>query len=53
MVRRPCHNGESVWGVEATISRVLLETAQTWPLLLFAFGVLMGHLFLPQTPKKE
>lgn len=41
-------------GNNATISRVILDTARARPgfmlLFAFAFGVLFGHLFLPQTP---
>jgi hypothetical protein len=33
------------WGVDATISRVLLNAATGWPSVAFAFGFLMGHLF--------
>jgi hypothetical protein len=35
-------------GVEATISRVILETSASMPILAFAAGVLCGHLFWPQ-----
>jgi hypothetical protein len=32
----------------ATISEVILQTSLRRPLVPFAFGVLMGHLFFPQ-----
>ncbi len=35
-------------GSEATISRVTLGFARQHPVLPFAVGVLMGHLFWPQ-----
>jgi hypothetical protein len=36
------------WGAGATISRDILQIADTHPILPFAIGVLMGHLFWPQ-----
>lgn len=35
-------------GAEATISRVIYATAQEYPVLTLAVGILMGHLFWPQ-----
>lgn len=35
-------------GGRATISEVLYDGARAYPVLAFAFGVLMGHLFWPQ-----
>jgi hypothetical protein len=32
-------------GYKATISYVLLKAARNYPLIPFAFGVLIGHLF--------
>ena len=41
------------FGVDATISRVLLGGAYVTPAIPFTIGFLMGHLFWPQpTPKK-
>lgn len=37
-------------GGSATISDVLLTTAKQRPIIPFAFGVLMGHLFASQGP---
>ena len=36
-------------GTEATISRRILLWSQQFPLIPFAAGVLIGHLFCPQT----
>lgn len=36
------------WGRTATVSWVLLTASQEYPIIAFAFGVLMGHLFAPQ-----
>lgn len=35
-------------GVEATISRVVLNASCKHPIIAFAMGVLCGHLFWPQ-----
>ena len=35
-------------GFEATISRVIYDTAREWPILPFLGGFLCGHLFWPQ-----
>jgi len=42
----------AVWrgGGNATISRVLLNAARQYPILPFALGVLIGHLFASQRP---
>jgi hypothetical protein len=34
---------------DSTISQVLLTVAHQYPVVPFAFGFLMGHLFAPQT----
>lgn len=39
-------------GVDATISRVLLAASVHSPVILIAFGLLVGHLFWAQRPKK-
>jgi hypothetical protein len=39
--------------VEATFSRIIYRTASTMPLIPLAIGILLGHLFWPQTPKDE
>jgi hypothetical protein len=36
------------WGADGTISRDILQIAYIHPILPFAIGVLMGHLFWPQ-----
>ena len=36
-------------GTEATISRRVLHWSQQFPLIPFAVGVLIGHLFCTQT----
>ena len=36
-----------LWGRENTISVVLYETAQQFPILAFGLGLLSGHLFWP------
>lgn len=36
------------WGVDATISRIVLAWAQAFPLLPLGVGILIGHLFWPQ-----
>lgn len=45
-----------VWGNEATISRVCLETMDRYRFfgfaLVFLLGMLVGHLFLPQHVQK-
>lgn len=38
-------------GREATISDILLDWSQRWPVIPLAFGVLMGHLFWPLKEK--
>lgn len=41
------------WGTDATISRVIgVEASFASPLIPFAFGFLMGHLFWHQ-PRKQ
>ena len=35
------------WGRENTISVVLYETAQQFPVIAFGLGVLAGHVFWP------
>ena len=35
-------------GVQATISRVILEWSRKYPIIPFLCGVLCGHLFWPQ-----
>lgn len=37
----------SIGGIESTISLVLWENAKLYPIIPFAFGGLMGHLFFP------
>lgn len=36
------------WGVDSTISRVVLRAALQSPVVAFAAGFLCGHLFAPQ-----
>lgn len=40
----------AVWrgGGRATISSVLLASAHSYPIIVLAIGVLLGHLFWPQ-----
>jgi len=38
----------AVFGVDATISRVLLGWARDIPIVVLPVGVLLGHLFWPQ-----
>ena len=33
------------WGIEGTISVVVLEASRRWPAIPFGLGFLMGHLF--------
>ena len=40
----------SMTGPEASISRVCLKWGEEFPLLLIILGVLIGHLFLRQSP---
>lgn len=40
-------------GGNATISVVMWNTAQSYPIVPFAFGVLMGHLFWQFKSKKK
>ena len=40
-------------GTGSTISEVILDYALKNPILPFAFGFLMGHLFWPQTKKLD
>lgn len=40
-------------GNGATISRVLLSWATDYPIVAIAFGVLLGHLFVPQHVAKK
>lgn len=43
-----------VWGVDATISRVIGITASfDAPTIPFGIGVVMGHLFWPQWRQKD
>ncbi len=41
-----------LWGVNATISRVCLRISTDWPVVsviaVFAIGICIGHVFLPQ-----
>lgn len=44
--------GYDVWavlngGIDATISAVVFDFAHQYPIIAFATGVLMGHLFWP------
>lgn len=43
----------TAWGVEATVSRVLLGGGAVVPAIPFAIGFVMGHLFWPQPRPKE
>lgn len=36
------------WGIEATVSAVLLGWARRHPIIPFVLGVLVGHLFWSQ-----
>lgn len=38
-------------GVDATISAVSLDFAREWPIAAVAIGVVVGHLFWPQTKR--
>jgi hypothetical protein len=38
-----------IWGGEATISTQVLELSQKYPIVAFAIGVLIGHMFWPQS----
>lgn len=40
------------WGVDATISRVVVEASFDAPTIPFGVGCVMGHLFWPQ-PRKN
>lgn len=33
-----------------TISEILLKVASRWPVIAFAAGVVVGHLWWPQSP---
>ena len=37
-------------GVESTVSRIVLYWAKEYPIIPFAVGVVIGHLFWAQTP---
>lgn len=37
-----------LWGNSATESQVILHAAHAYPVIPFAFGVLMGHFFASQ-----
>ena len=39
-------------GNESTISRVVLEASKDWPIIPLLAGIVVGHLFFPQTPTK-
>ena len=39
-------------GNESTISRVVLEASRDWPIIPLLAGIVVGHLFFPQTPTK-
>jgi len=39
-------------GNESTISRVVLESSRDWPIIPLLAGIVVGHLFFPQTPAK-
>lgn len=48
--------GYDIWtlcahGVESTISWVTYSQGRQYPILPFAFGIVCGHLFWPNTPK--
>lgn len=32
-------------GIDATISKLLMQAAHRWPIIPFALGVVCGHLF--------
>lgn len=40
------------WGVDSTISRVILSASFNSPVIAFAAGFLCGHLFAPQRVNK-
>lgn len=40
------------YGTEPTLSAIILEWSQAYPILPFVFGVLCGHLFWPQYLEK-
>ena len=42
-----------VWGYHATISYVALTRAERYPILAFLVGVLVGHLYWPQTVDRD
>jgi len=33
------------WGIDATVSNVIVEISKKLPIIPFAFGMLMGHFF--------
>jgi hypothetical protein len=33
------------WGIDSTISLVIWNSSQRWPIIPFSAGVLCGHLF--------
>jgi len=35
------------WGYPATLTAVVRDAAARWPIIPFAVGVLVGHLFAP------
>jgi hypothetical protein len=34
-----------LWGEPATLSRVLTDWSREWPVIAFALGVVVGHVF--------
>ena len=44
---------EAVLGNSSTISVVLTSWAHAYPIIPFAFGLLMGHLFASQHPNSQ
>jgi hypothetical protein len=38
----------NIWGVDSTISRVVINTVELWPAIAFGAGFVAGHLFWPQ-----
>ena len=40
-------------GNDATVSMVILDAAKEWPIVSLLFGVLVGHLFVPQHVPRE
>lgn len=42
----------AVRGYDTTVSWVLYQASQQWPIIPFALGVLAGHLFFPNRASK-